>query len=80
MAERQTGSNRERFIRLAEKRVNNTVKNIQLIANLANKNNYTYTQKDVDKIFRTLDRELKASRARFQARSIDKSSTFSLDD
>ena len=80
MNERKAGSNRERFVRLAETRVNKTVKNIQLISNLANKNNYTYTQKDVDKIFRTLDRELKAARARFQARSADKSSTFSLSD
>ncbi len=80
MGERQKVSNRERFVRLAETRVNKTVKNIQLISNLANKNNYTYTQKDVDKIFRTLDRELKAARARFQARSTDKNSTFSLKD
>ena len=80
MVERQKGTNRERFVRLAETRVNRTVKDIQLISNLSNKNNYSYTQKDVDKIFRTLDKELKAAKARFQARATDKGSTFSLED
>lgn len=73
-------SNRERFVRLAEKRVNNTVKNIQLIGNLSNTNNYTYTQKDVDRIFRTLDQELRAARSRFHPRSSGKATTFTLDD
>lgn len=56
----------ERFKRLAEARVNKALKDVQLIANLSHKGNYTYTQGDVDKIFRALEKELKAARAKFE--------------
>lgn len=80
MPEKQRRSNRDRFVRLAEKRVNRTVKDIRLIGNLSNRNNYSYSEKDVDRIFRTLDQELKASRARFQARPRARSAIFRLKD
>jgi hypothetical protein len=63
MADREAAA--ERFKRLAEARVNKTIKDVRLIANLSNKNNYAYTPADIDKIFKALDRELKAARAKF---------------
>ena len=57
--------NRDRFVRIATKRVNNTIKNIRLIGNLANKSNYGYTEKDIDKIFSALQDELRACKKRF---------------
>lgn len=56
---------REKFVELATKRVNNALKAIQLIGNLSNKSNYDYTEADVDKIFSALNREVKACRERF---------------
>jgi hypothetical protein len=55
-----------RFKRLAEARVSKTIKDIRLIANLSNKSNYSYSSADIDKIFKTLDRELKNARMRFE--------------
>ena len=45
---------REKFVRLAESRMDNTLKNIELLANLANTSNYEYTKADVDKMIKTL--------------------------
>ena len=56
---------REKFVRLAEQRVNRALREIRLIGNLANKSAYTSTEEDVKKIFRVLQKELDAARARF---------------
>lgn len=45
---------REKFIRLAESRMDNTLKNIELLSNLANTSNYEYTQADIDKMIKAL--------------------------
>lgn len=57
---------RDKFKELAEKRVNNALKNIQLIGNLSNTNNYDYNEEDVTKIFKTLKEELQTAEARFK--------------
>ncbi len=48
----------DKFRRLAENRVNTTIKDFNLIGNLANKSNYDYTKEDVDKIIRALRKAL----------------------
>lgn len=55
----------DKFKELAEKRVNNALKQIQLIGNLSNKSFYKYSNKDVEKIFKSLRDELKESHQRF---------------
>lgn len=57
---------KEKFKELAEKRVNNTIKNIQLIGNLSNTNNYDYSSEEVSKIFKTLKEELQTAESRFK--------------
>lgn len=47
-------SKRDKFVRLAEKRMDNILKGIELMGNLSNTNNYEYTQEDINKIIRTL--------------------------
>jgi bifunctional pyridoxal-dependent enzyme with beta-cystathionase and maltose regulon repressor activities len=67
---------REKFIKFAEKRVNNAIKAISLIGNLANKNNYRYGQNDVDKILKALRSEMAELEACFKTqRSKEKSFT-----
>lgn len=58
-------SNRERFVRIAESRTNKILDMLRLLGNCSNTNNYSYTQKDVDQIFGTLEKELKATKAKF---------------
>lgn len=56
---------RESFVRLAEARVNRALKDIRLIGNLSNKSAYSYTEEDVKKMFRALQREIEFARSRF---------------
>ena len=59
-------SKKEKFKELAEKRVNNAIKNIQLIGNLSNTNNYDYNEEEVTKIFKSLKEELQLAETRFK--------------
>lgn len=56
---------RERFVRIAESRTNKAIDMIRLIGNCANKSTYDYTEKDANKIFDTLKRELNIAREQF---------------
>jgi hypothetical protein len=56
---------RDKFVSLATKRVSRTIRDLRLIGNLSNRSAYTYTDEDVKKIVRALQRELDSVRARF---------------
>jgi len=58
-------NDRDKFVRLATKRVNAALKAIQLIGNLSNRSNYDYGDEDVQKIFKALQEELNTSRKKF---------------
>ena len=58
---------RDKFVDLAQKRVNRTIKDLRLIGNLSNKNNYLYTDSDIQKIVSALEQEVKSLRIRFSA-------------
>ena len=57
---------RDKFVDLAEKRVNKTLKDLKLIGNLSNKSNYVYTDQDVRKIYNVLKKGLEDMKARFE--------------
>ena len=54
----------ERFIRLAEARVNKIIKMVHLLGNLSWSSNYSYTQRQVEQIFTALQTELDKARKR----------------
>lgn len=56
---------RDRFVRIAEARTNKILDMLRLLGNCSSKSNYEYTDKDIKKIFSTLERELKDTRNRF---------------
>lgn len=60
-------SKREKFINLAEKRVNRAIKDLRLIGNLSNSRNYSYTDADVRKIHAAIADELNKMKARFES-------------
>jgi rubrerythrin len=68
----------EKFKRLASARVTKAIKTIRLIGNLSNRNNYEYTDEQVDKIISALNRELKDLKARFSPHDEDDEFTFKL--
>ena len=57
-----------KFRELAEKRVNNAMKNIQLIGNLSNTRAYEYDDEEVKKIFKSLKEEISIAESKFKER------------
>ncbi len=49
---------RAKFLELANKRVNRAIKDLALIANLANRKNYEYTEEEAKKVIRALQAEV----------------------
>lgn len=70
---------RDKFVRLAEARTNKIIDMIQLLGNCSNKNQYEYTQRDVNKIFSAIQAELDAAKKRFNKQESQKGSKFTLD-
>jgi hypothetical protein len=58
---------RQAFVRLAEARTNKILKALDLLGNLSNRSNYSYTEDDIRKIFRTIGERTANVSAKFQA-------------
>lgn len=56
---------RDKFVELAERRVNKALKQLDLIGNLANKSNYQYDESDYKKIFKVIDEQVKSMKRKF---------------
>ena len=67
-----------KFTNIAEKRVNNLLKQIKLIGNLSNTASYTYTDEQIKKIFSTIRSELDTAHSKFKARAQDTEQMFKL--
>ena len=62
---------REKFVRLVEARTNKIISMLRLLGNCANKANYDYTDADIQKIFTTLEKELKLARMKFSSSAVE---------
>lgn len=69
---------RERFVALAEKRVPRAIHELRLIGNLANTNNYNYTQDEAQRIVSALEQEMKLLKGRFASGVLKSQPTFKL--
>lgn len=69
---------REKFVELAEKRVQRALKDIRLIGNLSNRSNYIYTDEDVKKIIKVLKESVDDVKSRFERRGDDEEVIFKL--
>lgn len=56
---------RQKFVELAEARVNKTLKDLQLIGNLSNRSAYEFDEADIRKVFNTLQKALDTAKSRF---------------
>ena len=70
--------NRDKFVELANKRVNKAIKDLKLIGNLSNRTNYKYTEEDVKKILAALESEVKNLRKKFESPTGNDKEIFSL--
>jgi len=57
---------RERFIRIAERRVNYVLDNLERLGNCSNRRNYEYYEDDIRKIFNEIEKKTKEIKAVFQ--------------
>lgn len=55
----------DKFKRLAENRTNKIIDIIRLLGNLSSKSTYEYSEKDVSKIFSSIEKELKIAKVKF---------------
>lgn len=62
---RKNITNRERFVRIVEKRVNRIFDALESLGNCSNRKNYDYTDKDVKKIFDAIDVKIKEIQSLF---------------
>lgn len=70
----------KKFIELANKRVNKTLKDIQLVGNLANKQNYEYTELQAKQIIKALQQELDDVKHAFSNSNTSNKKSFVLDE
>jgi ABC-type Fe3+-hydroxamate transport system substrate-binding protein len=60
-------SRKNRFNRLASSRTNDIIEKIRILGNCSNKSTYEYTEEEIRKIFRAIDKELKSTKAKFKS-------------
>lgn len=68
----ETEGKQQKFRRLAMTRGNRLLRDIELLGNLSNRNNYEYTEDQVRIIFSTIEEELRVAKRRFSGGKEDK--------
>ena len=66
----------ERFRRVAERRVNNVLEAMRLLGQCSNRRIYEYTDDDVRRMFREIDREIRAAKQSFMSQDKKKGFSF----
>ena len=61
-------SKKERFVKVAEARTDKIISMIRLLANCSNKNNYEYTDSQVNQIFEAISSELRSAKEKFKTK------------
>lgn len=69
---------RQKFVDLAEARVNKALKDMQLIGNLSNRSAYEFTDADIRKIFSALQKGLETAKSKFSKESENAGGEFRL--
>ena len=60
---------RERFLRIAERRVNKILDSLDNLGKCSDRRNYNYTEEEVRKIFREIDRKVRETKHQFNGNS-----------
>lgn len=65
-------TNRDRFVRMAERRVTRIMDALEKLGDCSNQRNYDYSNTDIKKIFEKIEKKLKETRLKFQGTSKNK--------
>ena len=71
---------RAKFVELANKRVNRAIKDLELVANLANRRNYEFDEEQAKKIVRVLQNQMDLLKKSFLNGNSMRQVTFELED
>lgn len=71
-----SGVKKERFKRVASRRVENILKNIRSLSKCSNTNNYEYTNNDVSKMLKAIKDEIKTMETLFKKNLNNDSDSF----
>jgi len=63
---------RSRFIKIVERRANRVLDNLDSLGKCSNRKNYDYSDEDVKKLFREIERKVKETKLLFQETSKNK--------
>lgn len=63
----------EKFVRIAEYRMNKAIKDIESIRNLSNRSSYSYTEEQVNTMFQTLEDTVTDVKSAFAPKKVGKS-------
>lgn len=77
-ATQSTKDKRAKFVDLAQSRTVNAIKAIRVIGKLGNKSHYEYSETDVNKIARALQKEIESLKARMTSKGAKESVEFEL--
>lgn len=55
----------EKFKRVAEARTNSVIHKLRVLGNLSNRHMYNYTEKEINKIFAAINKQVRETKARF---------------
>lgn len=64
--EKREQTREQRFKRLAEQRVNVILDKLRLLSQLSNRSNYEYTDAEVEAIFKAIQGDVNAAKAKFR--------------
>lgn len=57
----------QRFRRIAASRTNAVIDKLRILSNLSNRQIYTYSEVDIDKIFSAINKQIREVRAKFNS-------------
>lgn len=63
---------RDAFVRLAEARTNKILRSLDLLGNLSNRSNYSYSDDEIRKIFKAINEKISKVNSKFQSASTGK--------
>ncbi|MCB6607872.1 hypothetical protein V3C10_19470 [[Clostridium] symbiosum] len=63
---KETNRKNENFLRLSKERVNKVIDAIERLENLSNKNQYSYTDEQVEKMFTAIEESLDSAKKSFK--------------
>jgi len=78
-ANKQEETKRDRFVRIAEGRVNSTLDTLHRLEKCSNRGNYEYSEEDIRKIFNALEGEVKRVKASFNQNARGEKKKFKLE-